>query len=185
MTWGDSHWCAVQLQPNSRLTGRRSKAHCSHKDWENITWIGSLFFLHIMTHISLLFKLFLLLSLLGLRVISRKLPLLLPGLLQIKPNSLLSPPLLFMYLFFMLLLHLPFLFLYLMLFSSQFPHEGLFYPPALTQQYTKSNRSVSFTRHVDSTSTRSNWGDTRRSARLELDNRYSSISSVLSLDATV
>jgi hypothetical protein len=56
-----------------------------------MTWIGSLFFLHIMTHISLLFKLFLLLSLLGPRVISRKLPLLLPSLLLLKPNSLLSP----------------------------------------------------------------------------------------------
>ena len=58
-----------------------------------MTWIGSLFFLNIMTHISLLFKLFLLLSLLSLlgpRVISRKLPLLLPGLLLLKPNSLLS-----------------------------------------------------------------------------------------------
>ena len=51
MTWDDSHWCAVQLQPNFRLPGRHSKGHCSHKDWENMTWIGSLFFPHIMTHI--------------------------------------------------------------------------------------------------------------------------------------
>ena len=50
MTWGNSHWGAVQLQPNSRLPGRHSKAHCSHKNGENMTWIGPLFFLHIMTH---------------------------------------------------------------------------------------------------------------------------------------
>ena len=51
MTWVDSHGGAVQLQPNSRLPGKHSKAHCIHKDGENMTWIGPLFFLHIMTHI--------------------------------------------------------------------------------------------------------------------------------------
>ena len=49
----DSHWGAVQIQPNSRLPGRQSKEHWSHKDGENMTWIGSLFFLHIKTHIEL------------------------------------------------------------------------------------------------------------------------------------
>ena len=53
MTWVDSHRGAVQLQPNSSLPGRHSKAHCSHKDGENMTWIGSLFFLHIMTHMDI------------------------------------------------------------------------------------------------------------------------------------
>ena len=52
MTRDDSHWGAVQLKPNSRLPGMHSKANCSHRDWENMTWIGSLFLLHIMTHIS-------------------------------------------------------------------------------------------------------------------------------------
>ena len=37
----------VQLQPSSRLPGRHSKAHCSHKDGENKTWIWSPFFLHV------------------------------------------------------------------------------------------------------------------------------------------
>ena len=53
MTWGDSHCGAAQLQLNSRLPGRHSKAHCGHKYPENMTWIGSLFFLHLMTHIAL------------------------------------------------------------------------------------------------------------------------------------
>ena len=52
MTWGDSHQGVVQLQPSSRLPGRHSKAHCSHKDGENMTWIWSLFFLHILSHMS-------------------------------------------------------------------------------------------------------------------------------------
>ena len=30
--------------------GRHSKAHCSHKDEENKTWIWSLLFLHILSH---------------------------------------------------------------------------------------------------------------------------------------
>ena len=50
--WGGSHWGAVQLQPNSRFPGRHCKAHCTHKDGENMTWIGSLFFLHIMTNMD-------------------------------------------------------------------------------------------------------------------------------------
>ena len=53
MTWGDSHGGFVQLQPISRLPGRHSKAHWSHKDGENKTWIWSLFFLHILSHIHL------------------------------------------------------------------------------------------------------------------------------------
>ena len=52
MNWGDSHQGVVQLQPSSRLPGRHSKAHCSHKDGENMTWIWSLFFLHILSHIE-------------------------------------------------------------------------------------------------------------------------------------
>ena len=51
MTWGDPHGGVVQLQPSSRLQGRHSKAHCSHKAGENKTWIRSLFFLHILSHI--------------------------------------------------------------------------------------------------------------------------------------
>ena len=51
MTWGDLHGSFVQLQPSSRLPGRHIKAHCSHKDGENKTWIWSLFFLHILSHI--------------------------------------------------------------------------------------------------------------------------------------
>ena len=53
MTWGDSHWGAVQLQSNSKLPGRHSKAHFSHKDWEKRTSIRPLFFLGILTHIVL------------------------------------------------------------------------------------------------------------------------------------
>ena len=52
MTWGDSHGGVVQLQTSSRLPGRHSKAHCSHKDEENKTWIWSLFFLHILSHMA-------------------------------------------------------------------------------------------------------------------------------------
>ena len=51
MTWGDSHWGAVQLQSNFRLPGRHSKAHFSHKDWEKRTSNRPLFFLGILTHI--------------------------------------------------------------------------------------------------------------------------------------
>ena len=51
MTWGDSHGGVVQLQPSSSLPGRHNKAHCSHKDGENKTWIWSPFFLHILYHI--------------------------------------------------------------------------------------------------------------------------------------
>ena len=36
--WGDLHWCAVQLQPNSRLPGSHSKAHCSHKE-SDMDWV--------------------------------------------------------------------------------------------------------------------------------------------------
>ena len=50
MTWGDSHWGAVQLQSNSRLPGRHSKAHFSPKDWEKKTSNRPLFFLGILTH---------------------------------------------------------------------------------------------------------------------------------------
>ena len=50
-TWGDSHWGAIQLQSNSRLPGRHSKAHFSHKDWEKRTSNRPLFFLGILTHI--------------------------------------------------------------------------------------------------------------------------------------
>ena len=38
VTWGDSHQGVVQIQPISRLPGGHSKAHCSHKDGENMTW---------------------------------------------------------------------------------------------------------------------------------------------------
>ena len=58
MTWGDSHWGAVHLKPNSRLPGRHSKEHCSHKNGDNMTWIGSLFFLNIMTHMFAFFYTF-------------------------------------------------------------------------------------------------------------------------------
>ena len=61
VTWGDSHWGVVQLQTSSRLPGWHSRPDCSHKDGENKTWILSLFFLHILSHIVLLkalFKLF-------------------------------------------------------------------------------------------------------------------------------
>ena len=50
MTWGDSQGGFVQLQPSSRLPGRHSKAHFSHKDGENKR-IWSLIFLHILFHI--------------------------------------------------------------------------------------------------------------------------------------
>ena len=56
MTWGDSHWGAVQLQSNSRLPGRHSKAHFSHKHWEKRTSIRPLFFLGILTHIHIWIK---------------------------------------------------------------------------------------------------------------------------------
>ena len=52
MTWGDSHGSVVQLQASSRLPGRHSKAHYSHKDGENQTWIWSLFFLHMLSNMS-------------------------------------------------------------------------------------------------------------------------------------
>ena len=54
MTWGDSHWGAVHLQPNSRFPGRPNKPHCSNKDGENMIWIGSLFFLDIIALIYFL-----------------------------------------------------------------------------------------------------------------------------------
>ena len=50
MTWGDSHLGVFQFLPSFRLPRRHSKAHCSHKDGENITWVWSLFFLHILSH---------------------------------------------------------------------------------------------------------------------------------------
>ena len=52
MTWGDSHQGVVQLKPSSTLPGRHSKAHCSHKEGEDMTWIWSLFFLHILSHMG-------------------------------------------------------------------------------------------------------------------------------------
>ena len=63
LTWVDSHWGVVQLQTSSRLPGWHSRADWSHKDGENKTWILSLIFLHILSHIiwhiyvSLQFKL--------------------------------------------------------------------------------------------------------------------------------
>ena len=51
VTWGDLHCGVVQLQTSSRLPGWYSRADCSHKDGENIIWILSLFFLHILSHI--------------------------------------------------------------------------------------------------------------------------------------
>ena len=52
MTWGDSHQGAVQLQLNSRLPGRRSKAHVSHKAAEKRTSNRPLFLLGILTHMK-------------------------------------------------------------------------------------------------------------------------------------
>ena len=53
MTWVDSHWGVIQLKNSSRLTGWHSRADCSQKDGENKTWILSLFFLHISSHMNI------------------------------------------------------------------------------------------------------------------------------------
>ena len=50
VTWGDSHWGVVHLQTSSMLPGWHSRAGCSHKHGENKTWILSLFFLNILSH---------------------------------------------------------------------------------------------------------------------------------------
>ena len=52
MTGGDSHRGVVQLKNSSRLPVRHSRAHCSHKDGEKMTWIWSLVFLHILSHMK-------------------------------------------------------------------------------------------------------------------------------------
>ena len=51
VTWDDWYWGVVQLQTSSRLPWWHSRADCSHKDGENKTWILSLFFQHILSHI--------------------------------------------------------------------------------------------------------------------------------------
>ena len=50
VTWGYSHLGVFQLQTSSRLPGWHSRLDCSHNDGENKTWILSLFFLHISSH---------------------------------------------------------------------------------------------------------------------------------------
>ena len=53
MSLGGSYWGVVQLQPHSRLPGRHSKAHCSHKDGENMTWFFQHFRLYASQHFSI------------------------------------------------------------------------------------------------------------------------------------
>ena len=52
MTRGDLHLGVDQQKNRLSFPGRHSKAHCSHKDEENVIWIWSLFFLHILSHMD-------------------------------------------------------------------------------------------------------------------------------------